>query len=181
MNPGYWQGQTVSYSLFAVREYILLYGDILCTLEHFYLIWCARKTFCSLAVVYEWQMVKVSVPVKPRLHIGHFYSHWQHKKTFLSDVAGIVKPECFTCIRVTFCNEIAGTMLQNIHQIELFAICCRYWGHLEWTLATSVSQNSFEGVKLPVRVENCRCSHSFKADDYFTRNDPNDLNQSFRI
>ena len=32
--------------------------------------------------------------VKPRLHVGHFYLHWQHNT---SDVARIVKPECCTC------------------------------------------------------------------------------------
>ena len=31
---------------------------------------------------------------KPRLHVGHFYSHWQRNT---SDVAGIVEPECCTC------------------------------------------------------------------------------------
>ena len=69
--------------------------------------------------------------------------------TFLSDVAGIVKPEC-----CRLCNKIAGTVLQNIHRTELFATCCRYWGHL-----ATLSQNRLEDVKLAVRVENRRCSH----------------------
>ena len=60
--------------------------------------------------------------------------------------------------RGRFCDKITGTMLQNIHRIELFVTCCRYWGHL----ATLLLQNSFEEVELPVRIENRRCSYGFK-------------------
>ena len=51
------------------------------------------------------------------MHVGHFYFTG---KTLLSDVAGVVRPEC--CMRVAtgrFCNKIAATVLQNIHRIEL--------------------------------------------------------------
>ena len=34
------------------------------------------------------------------------------------------------------CSKIAGTMWQNIHRTGLFAICCRYWGHLATDTAT---------------------------------------------
>ena len=41
--------------------------------------------------------------------------------TLPSDVAGTVKPERTSVARGRFCDKIAGTMLQNIHRIELFA------------------------------------------------------------
>ena len=62
-----------------------------------------------------------------------------------------------------FCNKIAETVLQNIHRIEFLQHVADigtigYWcNHLRL-----LSQNSFEDVKLPVRVENCRRSHSLK-------------------
>ena len=45
-------------------------------------------------------------------------------------VTGVVKPECCTCSQGRLRNKIAGTKLQNIHQFELFATCCRSWGCL---------------------------------------------------
>ena len=39
------------------------------------------------------------------------------KTTLLSDIAGIVKPECCTCSQ-------RQVLLQNIHGIELFSTCC---------------------------------------------------------
>ena len=45
-------------------------------------------------------------------------------------------------------------MLQNIHRVELP-------GGYTGNRFQPMSQNSFEGVELPVQVENRRCSHSF--------------------
>ena len=54
--------------------------------------------------------------------------------TFLFDVADAA--------RGRFCDKIAGTMLQNIHRVELFATCWRYlgtWLHVQQHL-TSVAE-----------------------------------------
>ena len=80
--------------------------------------------------------------------------------TLLSDVAGTVKPECCTCSQGRFCNKIAGTMLQNIHGIELFAMILGTRGYT-CNRSRLLSQNSFEDVELPVRAENCRYSQGF--------------------
>ena len=71
-------------------------------------------------------------------------------------------PECCTVARGRICNKIVGTMLQNTHRIELFATFCRYWGYT-CNRVRLLSQNRFEDVELPVRVENRRCSHGFRG------------------
>ena len=87
---------------------------------------------------------------KPRLHVRHLYFAG---KTLLSDVTGIVRPEC--CMRVArgrFCNKIAGTVLQNIPGYK----CNRL---------QLLSQNSFEDDDLPVQVKKAHvCSHGFRQE-----------------
>ena len=69
--------------------------------------------------------------LKPRLHVGHFYSYWQTHHFLM--LQGLRKQNV---ARGRFCNKITGTMVQNIHRIVLFATCCRYWGYLA-TFATA--------------------------------------------
>ena len=56
---------------------------------------------------------------KSQIHVGQFYSH--NTLLLLFDVTVIMKPEGKTVARDKFCDKIAGTVLQNIHRIELFA------------------------------------------------------------
>ena len=49
--------------------------------------------------------------LKPLLHAGHFYLHWQENTSFecCRDYPSVAR-----VARVRFCNKIAETMLQNI-------------------------------------------------------------------
>ena len=94
----------------------------------------------------------------------HFYFT---SETLLSDVARIARPEC--CMRGArgrFCNKISGTVLQNIHAIELFATCCRYWGYL----ATNATAFDFcRRTALRMTICQCKlkkriCSHGFRQE-----------------
>ena len=89
-------------------------------------------------------------------------------KTLLSDVPWIVRQEC--CMRVArsrFCNKIAGTVLQNIHRIELFCNMLQiFWiPGCNCNRLQLLSQNSFEDDDLPVQVKKKRmCSHGFRQE-----------------
>ena len=86
----------------------------------------------------RWSVVLYYASCKPRLHVRHFYFTG---KTLLSDVAGIVRPEC--CMRVArgrFCNKTAGQVWQNIPGYT----CNRL---------QLLSQNSFEDDDLSVQVK----------------------------
>ena len=83
----------------------------------------------------------------------HFYFTGN---TLLSDVAGIVRPECCTRVaRGRFCNKIAGKVLQNIHRIELFCNMLQILGipGYKCNRLRVLSQNSFEDDDLPVQVK----------------------------
>ena len=84
--------------------------------------------------------------------------------TLLSDIAVIVKQECCRCsqgmvLQQNRWNNVAEYSLNwafcSIVQILGIPgyVCNRF---------RLLSQNSFEDVELPVRVENRRCSHGFK-------------------
>ena len=67
----------------------------------------------------------------------HRYSYtWEitGSPTILSDVAGIVKPECYMFSQRQVLQQ--NVILQNIHRTELLLACCIYWGHPA-TLATA--------------------------------------------
>ena len=107
------------------------------------------------------------MPSPVTLRFGYTWDIFVHtgNTSLFSNVAGIAKPECCTC---RFCNKIARTTFHNIHRIELFATCCRLWGHMALHVQRLrlLLQNSFEDVEMPVQVENSRCSHGFRQ--YFT-------------
>ena len=71
----------------------------------------------------------------------------------LSNAEATVKPKCCTWpARGRFYNKIDGTVLSNIHRIELFSACCKYWGHLT-TLATA-----FDFCRrTALRMLSCQC------------------------
>ena len=78
-----------------------------------------------------------------------------------------MRPECCTrAARGRFCNEIAGTMLQNIHRIEPFRNMLQILGTPGYTCnrLRLLSQNCFEGGELPVQEENRMCSHGFRHE-----------------
>ena len=85
----------------------------------------------------------------------HFYFTG---KKLLSDVAGIVRPEC--CMRVArgrFCNKVAGTVLQIIHRIEFLQHAADI-GDTPWLSETIYYFDGKKVTQLPMPFVFINCS-----------------------
>ena len=76
---------------------------------------------------------------------------------------GLQRQDVARVTRGRFCNKIAETMfrifieLNFCNMLQMLGQPAYWCNHLRL-----LSQNSFEDVKLPVRVENCRCRQGLK-------------------